>query len=324
MHVLVTGGAGYIGSVIVEELLTAGHQVVVYDSLIKGHLDAIHPEAVFVRAQLAERDQLRRALEEHQIDAVIHMGALSLVAESVVHPEKYFENNVAGSLAVVQSMIQAGVKRLVFSSTAALYGEQERIPISEDARTQPTNAYGQSKLLVEQMLPWLAQAHGLVCTSLRYFNAAGATRRYGEDHQPETHLIPLVLAAALENRPVDIYGTDYPTPDGTAVRDYIHVVDLAQAHIQALTRSEPGLRIYNLGNGQGYSVRQVVESARRVTGLPIPAREGPRRPGDQIITVASSQRIRAELGWQPRYPDLDTIIESARRWKREHPHGYEK
>jgi len=324
MQVLVTGGAGYIGSVIVEELLAAGHQVVVYDALIKGHLDAIHPEAVFVRAHLAERDHLRQTLEEQQIEAVIHMAAFSLVAESVTHPEWYFENNVVGSLAVVQSMMQAGVKRLVFSSTAALYGEQERIPISEDAPTQPTNPYGQAKLIVEQMLPWLGQAHGLVCTSLRYFNAAGATERYGEDHHPETHLIPLVLAAAQEDRQVDINGTDYPTPDGTCVRDYIHVVDLAQAHIQALTRTEPGLRIYNLGNGQGYSVRQVVESARRVTGRAIPICEGPRRAGDQVMTVASSERMRSELGWQPRYPDLDSIIESAWRWKRAHPLGYTK
>ncbi len=307
-----------------EELLAAGHQVGVYDSQMKGHLEAVHPEAVFVRASLAERDHLRRTLEDQQIEAVIHMAAFSLVAESVAHPEQYFENNVMGSLAVVQSMILAGVKRLVFSSTAALYGEQEQMPISEDAPTQPTNPYGQAKLIVEQMLPWLAQAHGLVCTSLRYFNAAGATERYGEDHQSETHLIPLVLAAAQEDRPVDINGTDYPTPDGTCVRDYIHVVDLAQAHIQALGRAEPGLRIYNLGNGQGYSVRQVVESARRVTGLAIPIREGPRRAGDQVITVASSARIRAELGWQPRYPDLDTIIESAWRWKQAHPRGYAK
>jgi UDP-glucose 4-epimerase len=324
MRVLVTGGAGYVGSVIVEELIAAGHQVVVYDALLKGHLDAIHPEATFVHAHLAEREHLRQTLETQQIEAVIHMAALSLVAESVAHPEWYFENNVAGSLSVVGSMIQSGVKRLVFSSTAALYGEQEQMPITEAAQTQPTNPYGVSKLIIEQMLLWLAQAHGLICTSLRYFNAAGASERYGEDHRPEAHLIPLVLAAALENRPVDIWGTDYPTPDGTCVRDYIHVVDLAQAHIRALTRAEPGLRIYNLGNGQGYSVRQVVESARRVTGLALPANEGPRRPGDQVSTVASAERIRAELGWQPRYPDLDSIIESAWRWKQRHPHGYMK
>jgi UDP-glucose 4-epimerase len=324
MQILVTGGAGYVGSVIVEALLTAGHQVVVYDNLLKGHLDAVHPEATFVEAALAERDHLRHALEDHQIEAVIHMAALSLVGESVAHPERYFENNVAGSLSVVGSMVQAGVKRLVFSSTAALYGDQEQMPITEDARTQPTNPYGASKLAVEQMLPWVAQAHGLVCTSLRYFNAAGATERYGEDHRPEAHLIPLVLAAALEDRPVDLYGTDYPTPDGTCIRDYVHVVDLAQAHIQALTRAEPGLRVYNLGNGQGYSVREVIESARRVTGRAIPINEKPRRPGDQVRTVASSQRIQRDLGWQARYPDLDVIIESAWRWKQQHPHGYTK
>lgn len=322
MHILVTGGAGYIGSVIVEELVTAGHHVIVYDNLVKGHLEAIHPEATFVRANLAERDHLLRALETEQIEAVIHLAAFSLVGESVAHPERYFENNVSGSLAVLNSLVQAGVKRFVFSSTAALYGEQEEMPISENAQTQPTNPYGVSKLVVEQMLPWLGQAHGLCCTSLRYFNAAGATDRYGEDHRPEAHLIPLVLEAALEERPIDIFGTDYPTPDGTCIRDYIHVRDLAQAHIQALTRSEPGLLIYNLGNGQGYSVRQVVESARQVTGRALPVREVPRRPGDQVSTVASAERIRAELGWQPRYPDLDTIIESAWRWKLQHPHGY--
>ncbi len=324
MQVLVTGGAGYIGSVIVEELLAAGHSVVVYDSLVKGHLDAVHPEAIFVHAQIAERDHLRAALEAHQIEAVIHMAAASLVAESVTHPERYFENNVSGSLAVVQAMIDADVKRLVFSSTAALFGEQEQMPISEEARTQPTNPYGASKLLVEQMLPWLAQAHGMTCTSLRYFNAAGATERYGEDHHPETHLIPLVLTAAQQGQPVTVMGTDYSTPDGTAVRDYIHVVDLAQAHIQALTRTEPGLSAYNLGNGHGYSVRQVIESAKKVTGLAIKVVEGPRRSGDQAITVASAERIRAALGWQPRYPDLDTIIESAWRWKQQHPRGYTK
>ncbi len=322
MRVLVTGGAGYIGSVIVEELLTAGHHVVVYDSLVKGHLEAIHPEAVFVRAALAERDHLTHTLAEQRIDAVIHMAAFSLVGESVAHPEQYFENNVSGSLAVVGSMLQAGVKRLVFSSTAALYGEQEQMPIDEQARTQPTNPYGASKLAVEQMLPWLSQAHGLICTSLRYFNAAGASERCGEDHHPEAHLIPLVLEAALEERPVDIFGVDYPTPDGACIRDYIHVLDLAQAHIQALARQEPGLRVYNLGNGQGYSVRQVIESARRVTGRALPIREKPRRPGDQVVTVASAERIRAELGWQPRYPDLDSIIASAWRWKQQHPHGY--
>ncbi|HEU5198559.1 MAG TPA: UDP-glucose 4-epimerase GalE [Ktedonobacterales bacterium] len=324
MQVLVTGGAGYIGSVIVEELLAAGHSVVVYDSLVKGHLDAVHPEATFVHAQLAERDHLRHTLEAHQIEAIIHMAAFSLVPESVAHPERYFENNVSGSLAVVQAMIDAGVKRLVFSSTAALFGEQEQMPISEEARTQPTNPYGASKLLVEQMLPWIAQAHGMTCTSLRYFNAAGATERYGEDHHPETHLIPLVLTAAQQGQPVTVMGTDYTTPDGSAVRDYIHVVDLAQAHIQALKSAEPGLSAYNLGIGHGYSVRQVIESARKVTGLAIKVEEGPRRAGDQAITIASAERIRAALGWQPRYPDLDTIIESAWQWKQKYPNGYAK
>jgi UDP-glucose 4-epimerase len=322
MRILVTGGAGYIGSVIVEELVTAGHHVVVYDSLVNGHLEAIHPEATFVRAALGERDHLTHALQAHQIEAVIHMAAFSLVSESVAHPEQYFENNVSGSLAVVRSMLQASVTRLVFSSTAALYGEQHHMPISEDAQTQPTNPYGASKLAVEQLLPWVSQAHGLVCTSLRYFNAAGASERYGEDHRPEAHLIPLVLEAALEDRPIEVFGTDYPTPDGTCIRDYIHVRYLAQAHIQALKRVQPGLSVYNLGNGQGYSVRQVIESARRVSGRALPIREQPRRPGDQIATVAGAESIRAELGWQPQCPELERIIESAWRWKLRHPHGY--
>jgi UDP-glucose 4-epimerase len=322
MRVLVTGGAGYIGSVIAEELLTAGHEPVIYDSLVKGHTDALAPGIVTVEGDIVDTARLRATLEEYRIEAVIHMAALIEVGLSVTHPERFFQNNVGGSSSVLTAMIEAGVKKLVFSSTAALYGDPERLPIEETAPTNPTNPYGASKLMVEQMLGWVAPAHSITATALRYFNAAGATERCGEDHEPETHLIPLVLRAAAAGRPIPIYGADYPTPDGTTVRDYIHVVDLAQAHLLALGRSESGLRVYNVGNGAGYSVRQVIEAARVVTGLPLPVEEHPRRAGDQVATVASSQRIREELGWQPRYPDLHAIVESAWRWQQRHPRGY--
>jgi UDP-glucose 4-epimerase len=322
MRVLVTGGAGYIGSVIVEELLRAGHEPVIYDSFVKGHVDAVQPGVPSVDGDTLDSARLTSTMREHQIEAVIHMAALIEVGLSVIHPERFFENNLAGSLSVLQAMIETGVKKLVFSSTAALYGDPERLPITEDAPPQPTNPYGESKLMVERMLRWVAPVHGLTCTALRYFNAAGATEQSGEDHEPETHLIPLVLRAASEGMPVQIFGTDYPTPDGTTIRDYVHVVDLAQAHLLALGRNEPGLRIYNVGVGAGFSVRQVIETVRQVTGLPLQVEERPRREGDQVATVASSERIRAELGWQPRYPELSAIVESAWRWRQRHPHGY--
>jgi UDP-glucose 4-epimerase len=322
MRVLVTGGTGYIGSVIVEELLSASHAPVVYDSLAKGHRSTLAPEVPLVVGDVRETEHVRQTLEEHAIEAVIHMAALIEVGLSVTEPHSFFENNVGGSLSVLRAMIQAGVTKYVFSSTAALYGDPERLPITEDAPTQPTNPYGESKLMVERMLRWDAPAHGLTATSLRYFNAAGATERNGEMHDPETHLIPLVLAAAAADEPVKIFGTDYPTRDGTTVRDYIHVIDLAQAHLLALRRDEPGLRVYNVGNGNGYSVREVIAAAREVTGLPLPVEELPRREGDQIATVASSERIRRELGWQPRFPEVHAILESAWRWRLAHPHGY--
>ena len=323
MRVLVTGGAGYIGSVIVEELVKAGQAPVVYDSLVKGRRAALAPGVPLVEGDVRETKRVRRALEEHQIEAVIHMGALIEVGLSVTQPHTFFENNVGGSLSVLRAMIDVGVKKYVFSSTAALYGDPERLPITEDEPTRPTNPYGESKLMVEQMLRWDAPAHGITATSLRYFNAAGATERNGEMHEPETHLIPLVLASAEANRPVKIFGTDYPTRDGTTVRDYIHVVDLAQAHLLALHRDEPGLRIYNVGNGNGYSVREVIAAAREVTGLPLPVEELPRREGDQVATVASSDRIRRELGWEPRHADLHDILGSAWNWRQTHPRGYE-
>jgi UDP-glucose 4-epimerase len=324
MRVLVTGGAGYIGSVIVEELIRSGHQAVVYDSLARGHLDAIHPQAKLVGGVVHDQETLLNALREHHIDAVIHMAAFIEVGESVSRPELYFHNNVTGSLAVTRAMIAAGVKKLVFSSTAALYGDPERLPIREEDVTAPTNPYGQSKLIVEQMLRWIAPAHGMTVTSLRYFNAAGATEMNGEQHDPETHLIPIVLRAALTGEPLRVNGTDYPTRDGTCVRDYVHVLDLAQAHLLALGRTDPDFRVYNVGSGSGYSVREVVETAQRITGRALNVVVGPRRPGDQAATVASSDRIRGELGWQPHFADLDTIIGSAWRWRQTHPTGYER
>ena len=281
------------------------------------------PACRWCAATSATASSVRQTLADHACEAVIHMAGLIEVEGSVRHPEQYFDVNVGGGIAVLNAMIATGVKRLVFSSTAAIYGDPESLPIPEDAPTQPTNPYGETKLLFERMLRWTAPAAGLTCTSLRYFNAAGATERNGERHDPETHLIPLVLQAAAEDRPINVYGTDYPTADGTTVRDYIHVVDLAQAHLLALHRDEPGLRIYNLGNGSGQSVRQVIDAARAVTGKSLPTVELPRRPGDQVATVASADRIRRELGWEPRHADLRDIVGSAWRWQQQHPNGYE-
>jgi len=322
MQVLVTGGAGYIGSVIVEELVGAGHTPVVFDTLVKGHVGAVLPDVPLVQGDIRDTERVRQALLEYGIEAVIHMAALAEVEESVRHPEVYFDVNVGGSVSVLRAMIDVGVKRLVFSSTAAVYGDPERLPITEEEPTRPTNPYGESKLLFERMLRWAAPASELACTSLRYFNAAGATEHNGEQHSPETHLIPLVLRAAVEGTPITVFGTDYPTADGTGMRDYIHVADLAQAHLLALPREEPGLRIYNLGNGSGYSVRQVIEAARVETGKELSVVELPRRPGDQVATVAGAERIRKELGWEPRHPDIKDIVGSAWRWLQSHQGGY--
>ncbi len=322
MRVLVTGGAGYIGSVIVEELIRAGHEATVFDSLARGHIDAIHPQAKLICGLVHDRPLLAQTLRERRIDAVIHMAAFIEVGESVSHPALYFQNNVAGSLEVVRAMLDADVKNLVFSSTAALYGDPQKLPISEDDATAPTNPYGESKLMVERMLRWIAPAHAMTITALRYFNAAGATEMNGEAHTPESHLIPIVLRAALSGETLRVNGTDYPTRDGTCVRDYIHVLDLAQAHLLALGRGDAGFAVYNVGNGNGYSVREVIETVRRITERQIAVEYGPRRPGDQAATVASSDRIRAELGWQPRHADLDVIVGSAWRWRQTHPDSY--
>jgi UDP-glucose 4-epimerase len=322
--VLVTGGAGYIGSVIVEELLRAGHTPVVFDSLVKGHRASLPASAPFIQGDVHDTALMSDTMRQHDIEAVIHMVGLIEVGLSATNPAAFFETNTDGSMAVIRAMIETGVKRLVFSSTAAVYSTEAPLPLSEDAPTGPTSPYGASKLMVEQMLAWVAPVHGLICTSLRYFNAAGATEANGEAHTPETHLMPLVLRAAEQETPVTIYGTDYPTVDGTGVRDYIHVLDLARAHLLALTGGEAGLRVYNVGSEQGFSVRQVVEMAREVTGRAITVVERPRRSGDQPATVASSAQIRRELGWEPRHSDLRSLLASAWAWRQSHPNGYEE
>jgi UDP-glucose 4-epimerase len=324
MRVLVTGGAGYIGSVVTEQLIADGSQVFVYDNLSKGHREAVVPGAELVEAELSDSSTLKQILHDRKIEAVIHMAASSLVGESVENPNKYYRNNVTAGLVLLDAMLACDVKRLVFSSTAATYGEPESQPIEESAATNPTNPYGETKLAFEHALKWYDSAYALRYASLRYFNAAGATENCGEDHDPETHIIPITLQAAAGKRPrVEIYGEDYPTPDGTCVRDYIHVIDLARAHIQALDALSEGSRVYNLGcGGAGYSVQEVIETARQVTGRDIPTNVGPRRPGDPATLVASSDKIKTQLGWQPQFQDLGLIVESAWKWMLKHPDGY--
>lgn len=324
MRVLVTGGAGYIGSVVSEQLVNDGHEVVIYDNLSKGHQGAVVEGARFVQGDLLEADQLRQTFNDNRIEAVIHMAAYSLVGESVQEPSKYYHNNVVAGLVLLNAMRECGITRIVFSSTAATYGEPAEQPIRETTPTNPTNPYGESKLAFEKAMHWYERAYGLRYASLRYFNAAGATEKCGEDHDPETHLIPIALQAAAGKRShVEIYGDDYPTEDGTCIRDYIHVVDLARAHILALDMLSERSAIYNLGcGGDGYSVRDVIETARRVTGKEIPVRTGPRRPGDPAVLIASSDKIKSELGWQPQFQDLGLIVESAWKWMQAHPDGY--
>jgi len=324
LKLLVTGGAGYVGSVVAAQLVEAGHETVVLDDLSKGHEDAVPGGARLVRGSLLDETFVTQTLAEG-FDGVLHFAALSLVAESVEEPERYYRNNVGGTLNLLEAMGGAGVPRLVFSSTAAVYGEPERVPIPETDPARPTNPYGNSKLAVDRMIGDVARARGLAATSLRYFNVAGASGRFGEDHEPETHLIPIVLQAAAGTREsVKVFGTDYPTRDGTAVRDYIHIEDLGRAHLLALEASRPGEhRIYNLGNGSGFSVLQVIEAARGVTGREIRAEEAPRRAGDPPELVASSAAIRADLGWEPEKPGLEAMISDAWAWMLEHPRGYE-
>jgi UDP-glucose 4-epimerase len=316
MRILVTGGAGYIGSVVTAQLVAAGHSVVVYDNLSKGHADTIPPQATLVVGDVGDSAALEAAFAAHQPEAVMHFAAWIEAGESMKEPERFFRNNTANALLLLETMLKHGTRRFVFSSTAALYGDPETTPILETARLLPTNAYGESKLLVEQMLGWLHRIHGLSTACLRYFNAAGATTTLGERHSPESHLIPLVLQVAAGTRGhISVFGTDYPTPDGSCVRDYIHVSDLATAHLLALdalaARPLPQQLIYNLGNGRGFSVMEVIEIARKVTGHAIPTRMEPRRAGDPAVLVAGSDKIRAELGWEPQHPELEEIIASA-------------
>ena len=322
MHVLVIGGAGYIGSVTVEELLDAGHRVTVLDDLSHGHRDAVDPRAVLVEGSTFAPAALARAFADG-VDAVVHFAALIAVGDSMNRPGAYFQNNVAGSVAVLNAMVARGVKRFVFSSTAALFGDPEYVPIDERHPLRPVNPYGESKLIVEQMLRWYDERCGIKYVALRYFNASGATERRGEHHDPETHLIPIVLEVAEGKRArLPLFGDDYPTPDGSCVRDYVHIQDLAQAHILALDYASARSGRFNLGNGRGYSNKEVVEAARRVTGQEIAIDVQPRRDGDPPALVASADLARQELGWRPRHDDLEAIVASAWRWRESHPHGY--
>ena len=316
MKILVTGGAGYIGGTVALRLLSAGHNVLIYDNFCHGHRELVPTGTRLIEGDLGNRELLERVFRDEKVDGVMHFAALIEAGESMKHPELYFRNNTASTLTLLEAMLATRIERLVFSSTAAVYGEPEKTPIEETAALAPTNAYGESKLLVEHMLTWLNRIHGLRYASLRYFNVAGAVEGRGEAHEPESHLIPLILDVALGRRQsIKIFGKDYPTPDGTCIRDYVHVGDLADAHILALEALSTRSRlIYNIGNGQGFSVREVVESARRVTGHPIPVVEEPRRPGDPAVLVASSKRIIEELGWKPRYSSLDDIVHSAWIW----------
>ncbi len=319
MRVLVTGGAGYIGSVVVAQLVKAGHEVIVFDNLSKGHRDAVPPVVQLIVGDVGDRTALETAFHRHRPEAVMHFAAWIEAGESMQNPAKYFRNNSANTLNLLECVIANDAKRFVFSSTAALYGDPEHIPIRESDALRPTNAYGESKLLVERMLDWFHRVYGLSYASLRYFNAAGATDTLGERHDPESHLIPIILQVAEGKRPhISIFGTDYPTPDGTCVRDYIHVSDLASAHVLALDAlrkaDAPRQLIYNLGNGRGFSVREVIAVARRVTGHPISVVETSRRPGDPAVLVASSDKIRTQLGWKPEHPELESIVGSAWNW----------
>ena len=316
MKVLVTGGAGYVGGTVARLLMQQGHEVTIFDNLCHSHHSALPTQARFVEGDLKDRPLLEGVLREGAFDGVMHFAALIEAGESMRCPEIYFRNNTASTLTLLEAMLAVGPQKLVFSSTAACYGEPLSTPILEDAKLEPTNAYGESKLLVEHMLRWFNQLHGFRYASLRYFNVAGAVAGYGEAHEPESHLIPLILDVALGRRDkIKIFGSDYPTDDGTCVRDYIHVGDLAEAHLLALHALEHTSRmIYNIGNGQGFTVRQVVDSVKRVTGRPITVEEQPRRPGDPAVLVASSEKIKQELGWSPQHAQLDDIVASAWAW----------
>jgi UDP-glucose 4-epimerase len=321
MKILVTGGAGYIGSICVEEMLNRGHEIAVLDNLTEGHRAAVDPRAMFYEADLGDRVAVGLAVKEFAPDAVMHFAANALVGESMTNPSKYFRNNVSNGVNLLDAMVENGVKRFVFSSTCATFGVPERMPIDETLPQRPINPYGESKLMFEKILRWYDEIHGLRFTALRYFNAAGASEKFGEDHRIETHLIPNILKVALgQKEAVEIYGTDYKTPDGTCIRDYIHILDLADAHIRALDRAESGF--FNLGTGGGTSVREVIDCCRRVTGKEIAVREQPRRPGDPPRLIAASDKIRRELGWEPRFQNIEAIVRSAWDWHVRNPAGY--
>jgi UDP-glucose 4-epimerase len=325
MKILVTGGAGYIGSITVERLILSGAEVVVFDNLYQGHQDAVHPDAVFIQGDLADKTAVENAIATHKPDGIMHFASYTLVGESVEKPFMYLRDNLVNAANLLESAVAHGVQAFILSSTANLFDDPERMPIDENERIVPGSPYGESKFMIERYLHWMNRIYGLRYTCLRYFNACGATAVRGEDHDPETHLIPLVLQVALGQREsITIFGDDYDTPDGSCVRDYIHVVDLAEAHIlamQALLNGGPSGK-YNLGNGRGYSVKEVIQTARDITGHPIPALIGPRRPGDPNILIASSESINHDLNWRTQYPDLRTIIETAWAWHQKHPHGY--
>ena len=321
MNVFVTGGAGYIGSICVEELLNARHTVTVFDNLSEGHRAAVDKRAKFVSGDLSDRALIVKAVKDSQAEVIIHFAANALVAESMTNPGKYFRNNVASGLNLLDAALEAKVRKFVFSSTCATYGPPDRIPMTEDLPQRPINPYGESKLMFEKMLSWYQQIHGLEFVAFRYFNAAGASEQFGEYHRIETHLIPNVLKVPLEQAAqCEIYGTDYPTPDGTCIRDYIHIVDLAEAHILAMAPGKQGF--YNLGNGDGYSVREVIAMCEKVTGKKVPTVEKARRPGDPPRLVASAEKVRRELGWKPKLPKLEQIVSTAWEWHRNHPNGY--
>jgi len=325
LNILVTGGAGYIGSIVVEQLIQAGDSVVVFDNLYQGHRDAVHPDAVFIKGDLANQPEINAVFEAHKIEGIMHFASYTLVGESVEKPFMYLRDNAVNASNLLESAVHHGVRKFILSSTANLFDDPEKIPIAPTERIVPGSPYGESKYIIERYLHWLDRIYDFRYAALRYFNACGASHERGEHHDPETHLIPVVLNVALGKRDkFYLFGNDYKTHDGTCVRDYIHVLDLAEAHILALRALDNGSRAYNLGNNRGYSNLEVVETARKVTGHPIPFEFGPRRPGDPDTLIADNQAIKQALGWTPKYPDLETIIKMAWDWHVKNPNGYEK
>jgi UDP-glucose 4-epimerase len=326
MNILVTGAAGYVGSVCAAELVKQGHHIVAFDNLTAGHRQAVVEHVQFVRGDIADREKLKRVCKKHQVQAVMHFAASALVEESVRNPHLFYRNNVSGTLSLLEVLAELKIQKLIFSSSAAVYGEPKSVPIQEDHSVCPVNPYGETKLVIERALAWYHAAYGINCAALRYFNAAGATQDLGEDHRPETHLLPRLLAAASDpNGSFEIYGDDYPTSDGTCVRDFVHILDIAQAHILALhSLSKLGLRIYNVGHGKGYSIRAVVKAVEEIAGHKLDVRVGRRRPGDPAVLVASARKLARELKWKPQHSDLKNIIRSAWAWMQMYPKGYRK